>query len=302
VADPAPIARVVARRPLRYRRGADPALDRPGFVRAASALVWSGDDLIVIQDDALFVGIVEPATGLVDDIPVAGVTVRTFDAARGNKQEKPDLESAIVLGDELIAFGSGGPLEHRQVVLRRRGGDPPVLQPAPGLFAALAAVAVPEGALNVEGAVVLGNRVWFANRGGDRGLTQDCLLAVSRDGLRAALAGTPVDVIARVELALPALDGVGLHITDLATDGARLWCVATAERTTSFFHDGSVVGSAIGLIDLATASVELARVDTRDKLEGLAFDRARPGTAWAVTDPDDPEAPAELLELEITRP
>jgi hypothetical protein len=223
VADPAPTARVVARQPLRYRRGADPGLDRPGFVRAASALVWFGDELIVIQDDALFIGIVDVATGLVDDVPVGVGAVRTFDAARGNKQDKPDLESAIVVGDELIAFGSGGPLPGRQVVLRWRRGGAPALHATPAVFAALACHAVPDGALNVEGAVVIGDRVWLANRGGDRGVTRDCLIAVAVDGLIAALDGAPLEVIARVELALPELDGVALHVTDLALHDDQLW-------------------------------------------------------------------------------
>jgi hypothetical protein len=93
---PAVDVRITSRRPLVYRRGADPALDRPAHVRAASGLTYVGAQLVAVQDDAAFLGVIDPDTGLVDDVPLpAGPGGRrVFDRGLGNKADKPDLEAA----------------------------------------------------------------------------------------------------------------------------------------------------------------------------------------------------------------
>ncbi|HVH46488.1 MAG TPA: hypothetical protein VM925_29300, partial [Labilithrix sp.] len=113
-------ARVVSRTPLLYRRGADPALDRPAHVRAGSALAsWSGH-LAVVQDDACFLAIVDTTSKLVEDVAFPGDGVRQFDDTRGNKKQKLDLEAVFVTTDGrlLVAFGSGSsPLRERVVLV-----------------------------------------------------------------------------------------------------------------------------------------------------------------------------------------
>ncbi|HRC57774.1 MAG TPA: hypothetical protein PKU97_17685, partial [Kofleriaceae bacterium] len=68
--DPRLTVRILRRTALRYRRGADVAMDRPAHVRASSALCRLGQALVVLQDDAAFVGVVDPDTGWVDDLPL----------------------------------------------------------------------------------------------------------------------------------------------------------------------------------------------------------------------------------------
>ncbi len=63
--DPALRARIVRKVPLVYAAGADPALDRPAHVRAGSGLAWIGGVLAVMQDDANFIALADPVTGLV---------------------------------------------------------------------------------------------------------------------------------------------------------------------------------------------------------------------------------------------
>ncbi|MGZ3477188.1 MAG: hypothetical protein ACXWUG_26785, partial [Polyangiales bacterium] len=47
------------RRELRYGLGADPSIDRPAHVRAASAVVRMGTRLAIVQDDASFLALVD---------------------------------------------------------------------------------------------------------------------------------------------------------------------------------------------------------------------------------------------------
>lgn len=287
------IARIVARRPMRYRRGADASLDRPAHVRAASALVWVGARLCVVQDDAAFLGVVDPATGLVDDVPLAAGPggARTFDVARGNKRDKPDLEAAFALDDRLIALGSGGPIAARQVVVTWAPGAAPDTLARPRLFDALARALLPAGAaLNLEGATVVGDEVWLANRGGDHG-SPDAIARLPRDVFRRVLADEAfAPPPPRVDaLALGAMGGVALHVTEIRAAGDRVWYTAAAEATGSFYDDGAVTGSIIGVLGGAHAELR------GDKLEGLAIG----APTYACVDADDPDRPADLLELAL---
>ncbi|MCE9578197.1 MAG: hypothetical protein K8W52_34040 [Deltaproteobacteria bacterium] len=303
-------AQIVARRPLRYRGGADAALDRPAHVRAASALVALGARLIVAQDDASFLGVIEPATGLVDDIPLpAAEGVRQFGAARGNKAAKLDLEAALALDDRLIAFGSGGPLAARQVMVAWTPGAAPVVLTRPRWFAAIAAAVLPAGAaLNLEGAALVGGEVWLVNRGGDVGdegaRSPDAIARWPVAELERCLAddayAPPVPAITM--LALGDIEGCDLHVTDLAHHGGALVLAAAAEATTSFYDDGAVRGAAIAVLG---PRPRWARVtDERgapsvDKIEGLA---SIDGRLFGVVDADEPDHPADLLELALTGP
>lgn len=316
--DPSLSVRIVRRLPMRYRRGADPALDRPAHVRAASALCWLGEHLCVLQDDTAFLGLVDPATGEVEDLPLpAGPSgARTFDERRGNKAAKPDFELAFADDRRLCALGSGG-LPARQRALCWSPGDPPELRELGRFFARMASVGLEGGTLNLEGCALLGEQLVFANRGGDAiaagSVTSDLLIWTSAGAFAALLEApetAPLPELRAQAVDLGELPGDGgrLRFTDLSPRSARgLWYLAAAERTESFFHDGEVVGSVLGALQTDAAAMELRHAPicdeagqvALDKVEGVCADRSRPGRLWAVTDPDDPDRPGELLELAL---
>lgn len=300
------VTRVVGRRPLLYRRGADPALDRPAHVRAASALAWVGEQLIVVQDDSAFLAVVDPETGLCDDLPLPPCPAgrRVFDQAIGNKRDKPDLESVFADGDTMIALGSGGPIAARQVIVTWRPGTEPRIVAAPRFFDAIARAVCPPGtSLNLEGAVVRGALVLLANRGGDAAgdaVSPDAVIAIELEPLRALIAdpeGAPLPALTVTTVQLGDLGGAPLHFTDLGPGpGGAPWFAAAAEATTSYFDDGEVVGSVIGRLD----DLRAFPLEGRDKIEGIAIDRRAADRFLAVTDPDDPERPGELLEVVVS--
>jgi hypothetical protein len=339
--DPQLRARVVARRHLRYLGGADAALDRPAHVRSASGLArWRGR-LAVVSDDANFVGLLDEASGDWRPITLAAGAGgrRQFDELRGNKAHKLDLESVFVDDDRLIALGSDSGLAvRRHAVIVDDGGARTIALPR--LYAALRSPLVGRGALNLEGATVLGDDVILGNRGGDVGddglPTRDAIVRLPRAALRALLAdpdGAPLPAIEWRPLALGAIGGVALRLTELATCGGRLLYAATAEATTSAYDDGAVAGSAIGVIDeagelpggrgeLATRWAPIVDEDGAPllaKVEGLlaAEDGEDHGAAdgdddgdraayrarlLASIDADDPHAASELLTIELGGP
>ncbi len=307
-------ARVVSRRPLLYTRGADLALDRPAHVRAGSALVsLPSGRLAVVQDDACFLALIDRETWAVADLPYPGGPPRQFDDKRGNKKSKLDLEAAFVAPDGLlVALGSGSsPLRERVVLIEDETRV--TIAPAHELYSRFREEHAFSGSeLNIEGAVVVGDDVLFFQRGN----------GAPRDGR------SPIDATARVALApllaylrggapcpplrdvrswnLGNVDGHRLTFTDgaLAPRGGVAF-LACAEDSPDATRDGPVSAVMLGTLDEASGTCELGVIldeqgaPLLDKAEGLAFDPRDPSRAFVVTDRDDPEAPSELLTLDL---
>jgi hypothetical protein len=313
--DPSIVLTVRARRPLRYAEGAAAAEDRPSHVRAASAVVSLAGRLAIVQDDALFVALAA------EDGAISAVALprgegghRLFDELRGNKEHKLDLEAAAVLDGRMIAFGSGStPARERLVVLEPDGAVKVI--DAPALYAGLRECTAFSGSeLNVEGAVLFGDRLLVASRGNgaprERLLPVDAICTLDASRLRAYLAEPathppPQPTVVR-QYDLGVVGPARLTFTDLARDesvsGERVLYVACAESSPDAVRDGPVSGVAIGVLSEGGARYGLVRDENgallTDKIEG--FVRRPDGSIVAVVDVDDPLRPAELLELTAT--
>lgn len=310
--DPSLSARIVAREPLRYADGPAPALDRPGHVRAASALVATPHGHLVIQDDALFLACRAPS-GRVEAMTLpAPDGVRLFGDDRGNKAAKLDLEAALAwpgpAGLVLLALGSGStPARERVVVLPLPDG-PPELRPAAGLYRVLRQ-ALPGVALNVEGAfrTVHGDLRLLQRGNGPGGV--DATVDLDGAWVGAWLLGLETEPLLRgvTRWHLGALSGVPLSWTDGlplpggADDADRWLFSAAAEASPDTVRDGPVTGSVLGWADEAggawTVVLDEAGAPAILKIEGIAS--GDDGTVLAVTDADDVHAPAELLTLAL---
>jgi hypothetical protein len=315
-------ARIVRRLPMRYAAGADPAQDRPPHVRAGSALARVGDRLAVVQDDANFVALVDPATGLARPValPRGAAGLRQFDEGRGNKRFKMDLEACAAVPDVddpgrtmLLALGSGS-AERRERVVLLRGLDGPGPEvrvvDAPALYERLRARRDFSGSqMNVEGAVVIGERLRLFARG--NGAPKDGVLPVNATCdldlarllayLRDPASANPPDPADVVQYDLGEIGGERLGFTDAALVAGRVWFSAAAEDSPDAYHDGPVAGSALGVLDEGGGRwTELVDEEGRrfaGKVEGL-LPRGET-SAWVVVDADDPDRPSELCEVEL---
>jgi hypothetical protein len=159
--------------------------------------------------------------------------------------------------------------------------------------------------LNLEGAAIAHGALWIGNRGGDvvgEHVSPDAIVRVDLDGFRAWLAdpdAAPVPAMQVTRVELGELDGAPLHLTELSPHPRGLLYLAAAEATTSYFDDGEVVGSVVGLYTPG-APPRHAALGTRDKLEGITLVRGADDRAYAVIDADDPARPADLLELALS--
>jgi hypothetical protein len=296
-------ARVVARRALRY----DAALAKlvgASWVRAGSALARFGKRLLAVQDDALWLawwddeGILRGQA-----LPPDELGRRLFD----DKRSKPDFEAAAVIGDRLFVFGSGSLPSRERIAILHADGRTQLLQ-AGALYARLREEPRFAGRqLNVEGALVEGDRLVLFTRGNadSRATTDGFDASVDLDlgdferyGAAPAHAAPP-ELRSLQQYRLGQIDGVRLTITDAALHGGKRYYVAAAEASPDAIADGAVVGTSFGVLDDDPRYALIVDEDgqlLRDKVEGLVPDVV-PGQWLLITDPDDATRPAELLTL-----
>ncbi|WP_373063978.1 DUF6929 family protein [Gemmatimonas sp.] len=332
--DPALLVHLVRQVPLRYAAGADHALDRPAHVRAGSGLAWVGERLAVVQDDANFIALVDPATGLALSVvlPAGAEGKRQFDVGRGNKKQKSDLEALVSIeepnGSMLLAIGSGSSKRREHVVTLERAGQTDetlALIEAPALYKALRDATDFSGSdMNIEGALIIGDVLRLFGRGNGKVSKHRVPLDATCDlhwpSVLAYLAAPhkqlPPKPTQFRQYELGEADGVRLTFTDATLAwgdrSARplVLYTAAAECSPDSRRDGAVAGSAIGVLDSSAdgAVVRYALLlDAQErplplKVEGIACGSADSRQIFVVLDVDDPDAPSVLCELRLDGP
>jgi hypothetical protein len=260
----------------------------PG-VRAGSAVVFCDGRLLLVQDDAHEAVWIDPMSRALERIALEG---------RGElqpKAKKPDFEAAFVgPGRAITIMGSGSAAARRRAArLDLEDGRIRYLD-CGAVFDALARRlgAIP----NVEGAILLGNVLRLFHRGA--GPVPSAVV----DFPAASIEGGETSILAFCHHDLGRVGDVPLHFTDAASYGASALYLAVAEDTPNAIDDGPIAGAAVGLFDGESARYAILEDPdgrpTARKVEGIATD-PRSGETWLVTDPDDPDRPAELCKVRL---
>lgn len=326
--DPAIGARVVRRLPLVYADGAAHDLDRPAHVRAGSGIARLGEQLVVVQDDANFLALIDPATGEARAVPLppGHDGRRQFDDRRGNKHLKLDLEACFTAPDEqggvvAVAIGSGSTSRRERIVTAREPANAAgvTVHDAATLYRALRADPdFAPGEMNVEGAIYADGvvRLFARGNGGPRdghpSINATCELDWAE--LRHYLTDPGAHPAPRphgvIQYTLGEIDGLALGFTDAAVVGDQprfTLFSAAAEDSPDVTRDGRVSGSAIGVLEAGgrarwTLLLDAAGQPFSAKVEGVLVIPGDPGRLHVVIDQDDPDAPSELCVVELTGP
>jgi hypothetical protein len=325
-------ATIVRRLPMHYADGPDESLDRPGHVRAASSLAWIGNRVAVAQDDANFIALVDPKTGLADAVtlPAGKGDLRQFDDSRDNKKHKLDLEAMTQVptddGTLLLAFGSGTKKRRQSVMMLEFSGKStrptagtPTLVALPDWYGALREATDFSGSdMNIEGALFVDGciRLFSRSNGKAEGdlVPIDATCDVSWSELQAHLSDPdahPVPSMDRItQYTIGEVNGIQLGFTDAIHGmGSDVLFLAAAEASDDARSDGLVSGSALGILpdDRRQAArwtmIRNEKGDTFDgKIEGVVLDPRDPMRALVVVDIDDFTRPAELCEVRLSGP
>jgi hypothetical protein len=305
-------ARVVQRTSLAYLNAAVDEEDRPAHVRAASGICFAGGQLVVVQDDASFLAMLTPREKAQHvPLPAGPGGRRRFEKRLGNKNDKLDLESAFAFQGRVFAMGSGSlPLRERIVVFDPAEPDGAAIIDATLLYGALHADArFSGGALNIEGAAVLGHELCLFQRGNGEG--ESLAPAMATLDVQKFISwidnGGDVPVVTRVlRFDLGSIDGVRLGFTDACGFDGAVYFLASAEGSPNTVDDGDVTGSCLGVLRGEEARIT-PLIDEHGKAaplkaEGIAIDPGDPTRAWVVLDGDDPDVASDLCEVRLRGP
>ena len=294
------------------RLAAPPQPGRPAHLSAASGLVRVASMLYVVVDDELQLGVFP----MQSDNP--GHLIRMIDgelpaSSAERKQLKPDFEALTRLDPfdryahgALLALGSGGRKHRRRIVLLALdehgaiAGSPRVIDAA-SMFERLSSEV---DDLNIEGAVVSGDRLMLIHRG-NRSHPDNAVIGVSLGAVLKSiarddsLASCPILSVLRYDLGT--VQGIPLSFTDgAALPDSELVFSAVAEDTSDNYSDGPCVAAAIGVIGTDGKVQMLDYIDRACKVEGIHAEYGGAGVRlWLVTDADDANIPAKLLTGEL---
>ena len=259
-------------------------------VRAGSALVWHEGRLLVVQDDAASAVWVDPASGRTERLVLEGTGEQL------EKSKKPDFEVAFIgPGREVTILGSGSSPQRRRGAIVDLDSRAVCIVDYAMLFEELekALGVVP----NLEGGVIWQGDLLLFHRGA--GVDLSAIVEVHLDVLQ----GDSPRILSVKPFDLGHVNGVPLHFTDATILGERIVYLAVAEDTPNAIDDGPIAGAALGFIEEGAAFwtplVESSGETSTRKVEGIAID-PHSGTVYGVTDPDDPDKPAELLMIEVS--
>ncbi|MDQ3618998.1 MAG: hypothetical protein M3391_02585 [Actinomycetota bacterium] len=292
-------------------------LDKPSgaanspHISAASSLVRIGETLYVIADDELYIGIFP------QDAKKHGHMVQILDGHLSSdidvrKKQKPDLESAMLVPPfenhphgGVMTLGSGSKPDRCNGALLPLDGDG---APA-GHYLMVDLEPVYErlkpdvGAVNIEGASVVGDTVRLLQRGND-GDAINGIVDLELEAVLAALSAGepwPPDAVTRIEpRSLGDLKGVTLCFADSSPlEDDRQVFAASAEDSHGG-GDGAIVGSALGVMTPDGDVSFIDQVDQTIKVEGLTARIEEDAIqVLMVTDADDPDTPSPLLEARL---
>lgn len=283
-------------------------LQHAPFVSAASGLVQVGDDLFVVDDDSISLGIFSAKTLAPGrSIPLFRRRPQSGDK-EARKVSKPDLESLAWVetsgGSGLLAFGSGSsPHRNTGVFLRfSQGRVTQVLNfDLTPLYEKLGDRIQD---LNVEGLASLGETLRLVHRGnsarGSNAIVDLDLETVMQSAQRGRAVG-PEALKSISEVELGAVEGVPWTFTDLAPlgDGRSLF-LAAAEDTDDPYSDGEILGSAVGILEADGTVTGFRAVSNTVKLEGVHVQKeAQHYQLWMVSDPDSKSTPARIYRLSL---
>ena len=282
---------------------------RQEHLSAASGLVCLDGHAYVIADDEHHLAVFR------EQEPFGALhRIRSGDlpASKGaRKKRKPDLETLLLMPSRcdasapaLIAFGSGSrPRRNSGIVIPLgTSGEPlpsvrqfdltPLYEP---LIASL-------GAINIEGAMMIGDALVLLNRG-IAGKSENVVVRYPQRVLHALIDGQPLKVaptsIRRFPLA--SIDGVSLGFTDGAALPDGRWVfTAVAENTADSYADGPCIGSAVGIVSARGDLQGLHRLVPPVKVEGIDVRVDTHGIAMClVTDTDDPLQSSWLFQARL---
>ena len=263
-------------------------------IGSASGLVYKDHSLFIIGDNSGFLYEYNLETNLLKRHPLLENPSENIP-----KKEKPDFEAITLFENQFYILGSGSTENRNLMVTINTADKAPIATTDLGdLYGDMQRFSKikPED-FNIEGAIYNGNRWYLFNRG-NVSSNKNTLFTIEGKNLADELG------MLSNEYQLPKINGVRASFTDVQLVGTKIYFLATAENTSSTYHDGEVLGSLIGCIDSKSLKIEFTqKISDSHKFEGLTSfkNTAENVTFLLCEDKDTDELKSNIYQLTLTK-
>ncbi|MGF7139865.1 DUF6929 family protein [Roseimarinus sediminis] len=179
-----------------------------------------------------------------------------------DKAVKPDYEAMTVLEhngvEELLIMGSGSKSPWRDKIVRinPKAASGPLTFDAGALYQKMREASVlDETTFNIEAVAANGQNIYLFNRG------VNLIFEFGQEALMTYLEGSGVLPEFRwYHIHLPALNGIGAGFSGASflPGGRKIVFTASVENTSDTYHDGEILGSFVGIVDVSELANELS--------------------------------------------
>lgn len=229
-------------------------------IGAASGLVYKDNSLFIISDNSSFLyqyHITEEKLS----------KIKLFENSQQNipKKEKPDFESITLKENNLHLLGSGSTPKREKSITYNLETKETCEKDLSRLYQNIKQTAsIADEELNIEGALFC-NKKWYLFQRGNSGVSKNGIVILGNNF-------EENNAVKFVPIQLPKIKEIETSFTDAVIVDDKIYFLATAENTTSTYHDGEVFGSIIGRMNSKTFEIDCTlQISNNQKFEGLTL-------------------------------
>lgn len=261
-----------------------------------SGLLYKNGVLYLASDDSFILFVYDKERDLLKKVVLNPNTKRLEQIEKINK---PDFESITQVGDIIYIFGSGSTksrcwmaeVDSNNLQLRE-------LHSLDKLYEKVKKTnKIDAKDFNIEGTILYDDTALFFNRGNGPNKRNGVFKVRNWQNLELTNASY-------IDIPLPAIGGFSSGFTDAVLVDNLIYFLASAEDTVSSYHDGDILGSAIGILSFPDLNLEDFKIiTTKYKLEGIDVLNIKKEKVEFILceDADDGIAETGIFHLEIDR-
>jgi len=233
-------------------------------IGAASGLFLIGDLLYIIGDNSGYLNVYNIKTKALNKIQILFNDNHSLENIP--KANKPDFEVLCSYKNILYILGSGSTSKRNLMIEYALETKSVVQKDLSKLYDRLKSISsIDDENFNIEGTIFNGAEWLLFNRGNGIA-TKNGIFRIGEKDLENA------DKIRFFPSSLPKINHVEASFTDAILYQNEIFFIATAEDTKSTYHDGEVLGSFIGSINLESLKINFThKISDSHKFEGISF-------------------------------
>lgn len=258
-------------------------------IGSASGLLYQNNSIIAIGDNSSYLYEYQIESSKLNRYSLAENASENIP-----KAFKPDFEAITQYQDSIYIFGSGS-TENRNFMIQVDAKSKEVIksQEIDDLYLTMQSFGeISADDFNIEGVIRNDENWFFFNRGNGKN-GKNIIFTVNGKNLT-----NEFQIIAN-EYKLPKIKGVRTGFTDAILVDDKIYFLASAENSDSTYHDGEVLGTVIGRIDLKKMKIDFTKkISDSHKFEGISlYKKSSKNIEFLLCEDND----TEILEADIYR-